>query len=158
MAVQRPAPGISTTDLDVVMRAARAFSAVVATSLARTDDVVTWPQLRVLVLVATRPDVTATAVADALDIHLSSASRLCDRLVNAGLVERRTSTSDRRNLLLSLTAKGSELIEQIMQDRRRAFTSILEQMTPSDRIALHHCLEIFAQAAGEPPEDSLLFG
>jgi len=31
-------------------------------------------------------------------------------------------------------------------------------MTPSDRIALHHCLEIFAQAAGEPPEDSLIFG
>ncbi len=158
MAAQRPAVGISTTDLDVVMRAARAFSAVVATSLAHTGDVVTWPQLRVLVLVATRPDVTATAVADALDIHLSSASRLCDRLVNAQLIERHTSASDRRNLLLSLTPRGSELIEHIMDDRKRAFTSILERMTPSDRIALHHCLEIFAQAAGEPPEDSLLFG
>ncbi len=158
MVAKSPQPGISAKDLDVVMRAARVFSAVIASSLAQAGDVVTWPQLRVLILVATRPDATATAVADALDIHLSSASRLCDRLVNAQLMQRHTSTTDRRNLLLSLTPKGSELIELIMKHRRRAFTSILQQMTPSDRIALHHCLEIFAQAAGEPPEDSLLFG
>lgn len=101
-----------------MMRAARVFSAVIASSLAQAGDVVTWPQLRVLVLVATRPDATATDVADALDIHLSSASRLCDRLVNAQLVQRHTSTTDRGNLLLSLTPKGSELIELIMKHRR----------------------------------------
>lgn len=142
----------------MIMRAARVFSAVVASSLAQGGDLLTWPQLRVLVLVATRPNVTTTQIADALDVHLSSASRLCERLVAAGLVERRTSASDRRNLLLSLTPKGSTLVETIMEHRRRAFTSILANMSASDRIALHHCLDIFSEAAGEPPEIGPLTG
>jgi DNA-binding MarR family transcriptional regulator len=140
------------------MRAARVFSAVVASSLAQGGDLLTWPQLRALVLVATRPEVTTTQIAEALDVHLSSASRLCERLVAASLIERRTSASDRRNLLISLTPQGSTLVETIMEHRRRAFTSILANMSAPDRIALRHCLDTFSDAAGEPAELSPLHG
>lgn len=148
-------PGIPESDVQVVLRAARAFSAVVAASLAQSGDAVTWPQLRALVLVAARPDVTLTSVATGLDVHLSSASRLCDRLVSAGFLERRTSPSDRRNLLLSLTAKGSELVGRIMDHRRGTLTEILLAMEPSDRATLIPSLAAFADAAGEPGAGTL---
>ncbi len=147
--------GISADDLDVVMRAARVFSSVVASSVAQVDDLVTSPQLRVLVLVATREEVTASVVAAALDVHLSSASRLCDRLVMSGFLERTTSLTDRRNILLSLTAEGSRLLGRIMEHRRQTFAGILTQMAEADRQSLNRCLTVFADAAGEPPETSL---
>ncbi len=42
-----------------------------------------------------------------------------------------------------------------MDHRRRSFTTILANMSVSERIALYHCLDIFAEAAGEPPEPAL---
>jgi DNA-binding MarR family transcriptional regulator len=49
-------------------------------------------------------------------------SRLVDRLVAAGLVERRVADDDRRRIELSLTARGREVDEQI----RAARQSVLE--------------------------------
>ena len=105
-------------DVDAVMRAARVISAIIAESIAQADDAVTLPPLRTLVLVATRPDVDASAVAASLDIHLSNASRLCDRLMQTGLPARQQSTVDRRNLVLSLTPAGSGLLSSVMEHRR----------------------------------------
>lgn len=72
-----------------------------------------------------------------------------------GFVERTTSPSGRRNLLLKLTAEGSRLLGRIMDHRRQAFTHILTQMAEPDRQSLHRCLIVFADAAEEPPEESL---
>src|SRR5437868_2088467 len=44
-------------------------------------------------------------------------SRLVDRLVDAGVVERRTATGDRRRVELSLTAKGRRLNRRILTVR-----------------------------------------
>lgn len=139
-------------DVEVVIRAARVVSAVVAQSIAQTGDVVSMPQLRALVLIATRPEVNASAVAAALGIHLSNASRLCDRLVSEGLIDRRDSAADRRNLQLSLTPNGSSLIESIMDHRRSAFREILQKMPPNRRALLKNALVEFAETADEPPD------
>ncbi len=117
--------------LEALMRASRVITAVVAGSLARDEDVVTMPQMRVLVLVASRADVGASAVAETLGIHLSSASRICERLVAAGLLTRREAPADRRQIELGLTPAGAELIASIMDDRRTAFAAMLAGM--SDR-------------------------
>ncbi len=134
------------------MRAARVFSGVVAASLARVGDVVTPPQLRVLVLVGLRENVNASAVADELDVHLSSASRLIDRLVTAGLLARRDSPVDRRHVQLSLTEAGSRLLDEIMEHRRSMLAAILSRMSAADRRTLRACLSRFSEAAGEPEE------
>jgi DNA-binding MarR family transcriptional regulator len=85
-------------DLDALMRASRVIAGVVAESIAQAGDEVTAPQLRTLVLVATRSGVNASAVASALGIHPSNATRMLDRLVQAGLLDRRDSPSDRRRI------------------------------------------------------------
>ncbi len=156
-----PAEGVGPTGterepLEALMRASRVITAVVAGSLARDEDVVTMPQMRVLVLVASRADVGASAVAEALGIHLSGASRICERLVTAGLLTRREAQADRRQIELGLTPAGAGLIASIMDDRRAAFAAMLAGMAPEDRAHLTSGLVALADVAGEPPEPLLL--
>lgn len=137
-------------EIETVMRAARLFSGVVAASVARAGGRVTSPQLRVLVLVATRPGLNASGVAGLLGIHLSSASRLVDRLVRVGLLSRRESEVDRRNVDLGLTEQGEGLLDEIMEHRRSIVSEILGRMAPSDRRLLGRVLTSLCDAAGEP--------
>lgn len=137
------------------MRAARVISGVVAESVAQTGDAVTMPQLRTLVLVASRPEVNASAIAASLGVHLSNASRLCDRLVRAGLLHRRQSETDRRNLVLTLTPAGASLVGSIMEHRRLAFARLLARLSPPCRAGLVTALDELSNVAGEPAEIDL---
>ncbi len=141
---------VSDHDLSVSLRASRVFSALVAASVAHAGDVVTPPQLRALVLVATRPDVDGATIAASLDIHPSGATRLCDRLVAAGLLDRATSASDRRRVVLSLTEDGVRLVSSVMDHRRVALKEVLERMSAKDVQALTLGLAAFSDAADEP--------
>lgn len=141
---------VSDQDLSAALRASRVFSALVAASVAHAGDVVTPPQLRALVLVATRPDVDGATIAASLDIHPSGATRLCDRLVAAGLLDRSTSTTDRRRLVLTLTDAGTRLVDSVMDHRRAALERILERMRPEEVHALALGLAAFSDAAEEP--------
>jgi DNA-binding MarR family transcriptional regulator len=143
-------------DLEAVMRASSVIAGIVAESIAQTGDIVTLPQLRTLVLVATRPDINARDIAAALDIHPSNATRLLDRLVQARLLERREADDDRRHLALSLTPKGSRLVDSVMSHRRAAYLRILRSMSPLERRRLSRALEAFANASGEPRDHKLM--
>ncbi len=72
------------------MAAARALVGLTAESIARVDDVVTVPQLRVLVLTSMQGALNLGAVAEAPGVHASNATRTVDRLVVAGSIDRRT--------------------------------------------------------------------
>src|SRR5689334_23908448 len=85
-------------DVEATMLAARALVGISAQSLADVDDVVTPPQLRVLVMIASRGPSNLGAVARSLGVHPSNATRACDRLVTAELLDRRDDPADRRNL------------------------------------------------------------
>jgi DNA-binding MarR family transcriptional regulator len=135
--------------LDAVVRASRFFAAVTAESIAQAGDGVTLPQLRVLVLASTVGTLNNTAVAEALDVHISNASRLCDRLVQAGLLTRRDAPSDRRQVELSLTLKGAELVEAVFSHRREVFGRTLKAMRPQEHRALAGALTSFAEIGEE---------
>jgi DNA-binding MarR family transcriptional regulator len=153
MAHEPPAPG--TGDVEAVMAAARVLVAVSARSVAEVEDVVTLPQLRVLVMVASRGPLNLAAVARGLGVHSSNATRACDRLVAAGLLDRRDDPSDRRNLQLDLTEKGRRLVEQVMDHRRAAITDALARMPAVERAALVPVLRSFAAAAGEVTDEGM---
>lgn len=142
--------------LDQLMRASRVISGVIAESIANVEDEVTLPQLRTLVLVATRPRINAAGVAEALAIHASNATRLIDRLVQAGYLQRSDSPADRRHLHLSLTTAGTDLVEEVMEHRRRRYERILHRMTAADRRRLAAALETFSFCAEEPDESEFV--
>lgn len=139
-------------ELDALMRAARAFSGIVAASLAQVDDQVTPQQLRVLVVVATNRPANASTVSDALDLHPSSATRLCDRLVGAGLLDRRSDPGDRRQVALRLTDAGLRLLGVVMEHRRARLAEVLGDLTKDQRRDLERSLTLFSDAVSEPSE------
>ena len=125
------------------MRSARAFAAITAESIARAGDVVTPPQLRVLVLASQHGPLNNTAVAADLNVHLSNASRICDRLVHAGLLNRRDSPTDRRNVELTLTDRGRQLVDAVLVHRRETLADILHRMPVKSRAELVSALTDF---------------
>ena len=151
--VTATAPSIA---LESLMRAARIFAATTAESVAQIGDTVTLPQLRVLMLASTRPSVKNSDVAQALDVHLSSASRTCDRLVRFGLLSRQALPSDRRRVELTLTPEGQKLLAQVTAHRRATFSRILKPMSADDQTALSQALETFVDLADEQEQRGLL--
>lgn len=144
------AGGVSAEQVEAVMRAARALVGITASSIAEVDAVVTLPQLRVMTMIATRGAMNLAAVAAGLNVSSPNASRICDRLLKAGMVDRREDPADRRHVTLTLTIEGHELIDQVNRHRRNAIRRILRSMTSPDREQLVAGLDAFAGAAGEP--------
>jgi DNA-binding MarR family transcriptional regulator len=143
--------GVTEEQVDAIMLAAQALAGVTAQSVAEVEDLVTLPQLRVLVLVASRGPLNLQALAHAMGIHPSNATRACDRLVAAGLLRRSESSIDRRNLVLGLTDEGQQLVDAMVERRRRAIVRLLEQVPANRRRPLASAMRTFGLAAGEAP-------
>ena len=129
----------------------QALIGVSAQSVVEVESLVTLPQLRVLVLVASRGALNLQALALAMGVHPSNATRACDRLVAAGLLRRSESSLDRRNLVLSLTGDGQQLVDSMVQRRRHALAGVLEQGPATRRRAVAAAMRAFGLAAGEAP-------
>ena len=147
----RPSAG----EVDAVLRASRAIVGIVAASIAEVEDVVTVTQLRVLVMIHTRGPMNLAAVASVAGVNSSNASRTCDRLLNLGLLDRRESAQDRRNVTLTLTDAGRQLVDKMTRHRRAAIRQVLRRLDAPTRQRLAAALDEFATAAGEPMDDSL---
>ncbi|MGH2353926.1 MAG: MarR family winged helix-turn-helix transcriptional regulator, partial [Chloroflexota bacterium] len=127
-----------------------------ARSLAGVDEV-TLPQFRALVVIAARQSAMVRELAERLDIHPSTATRLCDRLVRKGLIRRVERDVDRRETEIVLTSKGRRLVEGVTRRRRRDIAAIAERMSPAQLRQAIAGLSAFAEAAGEA-RDATLFG
>lgn len=145
-----------TEQVEAVLWASRALVGIAAASVAEAEELVTVPHLRILVFVATRRPVNLAAVAQALGVHPSNASRAVDRLIKAGLLDRRDAPEDRRHLTLTLTPAGRELVDRVSTHRRDAISAVLARMTTDDRNALAYTMRRFAAAAGEPVDGDVL--
>jgi DNA-binding MarR family transcriptional regulator len=90
--------------------------------------------------------VSVGEVARFADVEHSTASRLVDRAVRAGYVER---TADGRRAVLELTAAGRELRERAVEFRIAWLTSVLDDWPDADVAALARLLARFAGRIGE---------
>jgi DNA-binding MarR family transcriptional regulator len=146
----------SADQIDAVLRASRALVGIAAASIADADDVVSVPQFRVLVMLHARGPLNLAAVAAGLDVNPSNASRTCDRLSKAGLLDRRELPEDRRNVTLTLTDAGRRLVDSVTRHRRVAIERVLRKMSAPERDRLAKALSAFATAADEPSDDNVL--
>jgi DNA-binding MarR family transcriptional regulator len=140
--------GQQPTDLSSAVHDAAAALAVLWTRSAEgLTHQVSASQLRALICIQRAGTTNLTHLAEALGAMLSSASRLCDRLVAAGLVERSPSVANRRELSLCLTQDGTRLLARIDAQRRADIDHVLARMSPAARSALLTGLEAFTDAA-----------
>lgn len=91
------------------------------------------------------------ALAEALAIHPSTATRMCDRLVAKRLVRRSPDPDNRRETVISLSDAGSELVDEVTAVRRREIAAIVARIPRDTRSPMVRALAAFAEAAGEPP-------
>jgi DNA-binding MarR family transcriptional regulator len=143
----------ATADLltDAVLTASRLLIAVSATSIAAVDESITVPQFRLLVVLHSRGSMRLSDLADILGVNPSTTTRMVDRLVSAGLVDRQINPTSRREVLLDLTEAGDETVTQVTQQRRRQIARIVARMPERRRTQLIEALEAFNEAGGEPP-------
>lgn len=142
---------VRSDEADAVLAACRLLVAISVQSLATVEDQVDVTQLRILVVVASQRATTLSGLATATRLHLSRASRSCDRLVALGLLERADDPADRRNLRLTLTDQGEAIVATVARARREALKPILARMSRQSRADLVQLLEEFTTAGGEPP-------
>jgi DNA-binding MarR family transcriptional regulator len=85
--------------------------------------------------------------------HLSapSVTKTITRMEEAGLIDRLTDPTDRRVSLVTLSKKGSALVDQI-RSRRNAFLLLrLQELSPTDLEAVEQALPILERLSAEAP-------
>jgi DNA-binding MarR family transcriptional regulator len=143
-----PTEAVTRSEVDAALSASRALVAVAARSLASAGDV-TLPQYRALVLVAAAGSVTASRLADGLGVHISTVTRLVDRLVDRELLHRERSALNGREVDIRLAPAGRRLLASVTRRRRRELETVLAAMSASQRARVVAAFEQFADAAGE---------
>ncbi|MCL6670815.1 MULTISPECIES: MarR family winged helix-turn-helix transcriptional regulator [Streptomyces] len=152
---ERDTPEGAMDDVDAVTRAvltaSRLLVAVSARSLGEVEERVTLPQFRMLVVLHTRGATKLVSLAELLQVAPSTAMRMVDRLIAAGLADRQTNPDNRRETLLQLTEEGRRTVEDVTARRRSEIAAIVARLGPTQRLALIEALGAFNRAGGEPP-------
>lgn len=148
----RDADDVAAEDAAVtaVLTASRVLVAVSARSLAGVEDRVTLSQFRMLVVLARQREINQTGLAAALQVSPSTAMRMLDRLVPAGLATRRENPDNRREVLIGLTPAGRRMVGGVTRRRRREIARLVGRLDDEQRAALVTALDALADAAGEP--------
>ena len=140
---------MSDDEADAVLAAGRVLVAISARSLDESAERLDLTQFRILTAVGGGAGMSLGEVCDVAGLHPSRASRICDRLVVDGLLNRTDDPQDRRQLVLTLTGKGRRLVERVLHRRRESATAVLAGLAPTRRRVVVDALREFAEAGAE---------
>lgn len=139
-AAKQPKSDADRSTLDAYLlqleQATRGLLALNVSALERMEKKIGLAPLRALQSLERLGPSMVTELGDDLDLLPSTASRLSDRLAEAGLITRRVSPTNRRATLLELTDSGCAVLEELIALRVRALGEVAEHMTDRERTAL----------------------
>jgi len=102
-----------------------------------------------------RPPQLPSALADELDVSRPTISKLADRLVAKGYVERREDTDDRRRLQLTLSAEGESLVPELCARADANDEAFFGDLSPAERAEFEATLtRLVVRARRSHPVDS----
>jgi len=130
-------------------RATRGLLALNVSVLERMEKRIGLAPLRALQALARIGPSLVTELGVELDLLPSTASRLSDRLTEAGYITRRVSPTNRRATLLELTDAGRAVLDELIALRVKAFGEVTQRMSEADRAALVRGARAFTAAHGE---------
>jgi DNA-binding MarR family transcriptional regulator len=142
--------------VEALVRAARAINGITTRTLAAVNEDVTLAQFRTLVVLAEMGPKSVTALAELLDVHASTMTRMCTRLVARRLVVREPSRVDRREVVITLSDDGRSLVDRAMEERREAFAVSVRSLSEEEQRAVVTALDTFARAADVGGADTAL--
>ena len=110
-------------------------------------------EMRSLMWLARRGRTVMSDFAQGIDVPLSTATRIVNRLVKKGIVERQRSDEDRRIVEIDLSAEAYKHRNKFLEARVTAIATVLEQLDIAESQLLLELLEKGLQrssdAAGE---------
>ena len=138
---------------DALITASRLLVAISARSIADVDESITIAQFRVMVILSSRGPTNLATLAGLLDVQPSTIGRMAERLVTAGLIDRRPHPTSRRELIVELTTRGRRVVRTVTTRRRAEIARVVEAMPAGQRRGLVSALTAFTAAGGEPPAE-----
>jgi MarR family transcriptional regulator, lower aerobic nicotinate degradation pathway regulator len=133
--------------MDALRRIVQAIR--VASRAAERDFGLSGAQLFVLQRLAEAKSASVNELARRTLTHQSSVSVVLQRLVEKKLVQRDTSPADGRQVVLSLTPKGKQLVRKSPQAAQDRLIAAIHKLSPAHRKALACLLELVADDAIE---------
>ncbi|MGY1814696.1 MarR family transcriptional regulator [Blastococcus sp. SYSU D00820] len=109
-------------------------------SLAREG--LTVPRATLLWVLRAHGPATQRALADALDVSARNVTGLVDALAETGFVVRSPHPTDRRATLVTLTGRGSAVVERMAREQRELAAALFGEM-PDERFT------VLAEGLGE---------
>ena len=161
----------STKNIDSLLKAMLVFSRTVDRSLetnavkAGVGEALSSSKVQILRLLGHRGDQTASQLARYLGVSKPAVSQIIDTMLRAKLVLRRPAKEDRREVNLSLTAKGKRYAQNMLRQQRHSVKRALQQsrsfnanrwlktlqeltegLVKADKGLHHYCLQCSAHA------------
>jgi DNA-binding MarR family transcriptional regulator len=112
------------------------------------EHAVSVPQIGALFRIDRLGECGVTDIGDDLGVTSAAASQMLERLVQAGLVERRENPDDRRAKRIALTERGHRLLRAVMEARQRWFVDLADRLSSDEREAAAAALKTLAARAG----------
>jgi DNA-binding MarR family transcriptional regulator len=131
--------GGAAAEDDVLVQAARTF---VGISIRASDELgsVSLVQLRALTVIDASGGVNLVQLSEGMGVTVSTTSRLVDRLVDAGLVDRRPSEATRREITLTLTGQGRFILARYDELRLQELRERLDRLPSRRRTSVVNAL------------------
>ena len=138
--------------VDDVLTATRALIALSIRSLGELAADLSAAQYRTLVVLASRGPQRQVDLAHHLGVEPSSLGRMCERLLRKGFIRRRRARTDRRSVLVSLSAEGRQVVDEATAARRTIIRQALAELPVDQQRAAGIALRALSRAAGEVPD------
>ncbi len=144
--------GVALAD-GVVLSALRLAMGI---SIQAADEIGTLStvQLRAVTVLSERPGANLGELAQGMAVSLSVTSRLVDRLVAAGLAERRPSPTSGREISLWLTPAGEQTLRRYDELRLAKVHERLRELPPERAREVESALQALIAAVAGPVEAS----
>jgi DNA-binding MarR family transcriptional regulator len=115
-------------------------------------------QVKVLLQLGTRHQMTVGEIASALDCSMPAASELVDRLVDAGHLVRASDPADRRRVLIAATPASQKISAHLRALREAQVRYALDQLEPEERPTFVKSLEALVAGLAHTQGSSPLAG
>ena len=113
---------------------------------------VTPAQVKVLLQLSRKEQMSVGEIADALYVSMPAASEIVDRLVETGHVSRASDPADRRRVIVSTTTESQQAIDRLVELRRSQVRKALVRLSPEERPIAARALEALIAELGAGDE------
>ncbi|MDR0533069.1 MAG: MarR family transcriptional regulator [Verrucomicrobiales bacterium] len=118
------------------------------------ENKISVPQFTLLGFLSINESLNMGKLASLMGHTTPATTGLVDRLTQAGLVERFTTPTDRRQVLVKITPKGASLVGELKLDISKAIHEIMQALSPEDREAWIRIYNSIYQFCGQKQKKS----